>query len=116
MKKLRNRLPQLVSEFAVVQNIDIGRTPEIKNLNNPFKLKQGEEINFISRKNYRLIVKSYDNLIETSLLSDLKASNAVKVYYDGVLVLLLPPNYRPSELKLFENILGKVTYINYTLV
>ena len=55
MKKLRNRLPQLVSEFAVVQNIDIGRTPEIKNLNNPFKLKQGEEINFISRKNYRWI-------------------------------------------------------------
>jgi hypothetical protein len=35
-------------------------------------------------------------------LSELKSSNAVKVYYDGRLVLLLPPNYRPSELKLFE--------------
>ena len=28
--------------------------------------------------------------------------NAVKVYYDGNLVLLLPPDYKPSELNLFE--------------
>ena len=49
-----------------------------------------------------MAIKSYDDLNETNLLSELKASNAVKVYHDGYLVLLLPPNYRPSELKLFE--------------
>ena len=103
LKKLRNRFPILVNEFAVVQNIDEGKIPEIKNLNDPFEIKQGEEINFISSKYYRFVIKNYDDLIETNLLSELKVSNAVKVYYDGVLILLLPPNYRPSELKLFEN-------------
>ena len=102
MKKLRNRFPKLVSEFAVVQNINMGKAPVIKNLNYPFIIKQGEEINFISSKSYRLAIKSYDALIETNLLSELKASNAVKVYYDGNLVLLLPPDYKPSELNLFE--------------
>ena len=102
LKKLRGRFPILVNEFAVVQNINGGKPPEIKNLNNPFEIKQDEEINFISSKNYRFIIKNYDNLIETNLLSDLKVSNAVKVYYDGVLILLLAPNYRPSELELFE--------------
>ncbi|MDC1270118.1 SLBB domain-containing protein, partial [Amylibacter sp.] len=81
LKKLRNRLPKLVSEFAVVQSIDVGKTPEIKNLNHQFKIKQGEEINFISSESYRFAIKSYEDLIETSLLSELKASNAVKVYY-----------------------------------
>ena len=103
LKKLRNRFPILINEFAVVQNIDEGKIPEIKNLNDPFEIKQGEEINFISSKYYRFVIKNYDDLIETNLLSELKVSNAVKVYYDGVLILLLPPNYRPSELKLFEN-------------
>jgi protein involved in polysaccharide export with SLBB domain len=103
LKKLRNRFPILVNEFAVVQNINEGKTAEIKNLNNPFEIKQNEEINFISSNNYRFIIKNYDDLIETNLLSELKASNVVKVYYDGVLVLLLPPNYRPSELELFKN-------------
>ena len=102
MKKLQNRLPKLVSEFVVVQNINQGKTPEIKNLNDIFEINQGEEINFISSKGYRLVINNFENMIETNLLSELKSSNAVKVYYDGKLVLLLPPNYMPSELKLFE--------------
>jgi protein involved in polysaccharide export with SLBB domain len=102
LKKLQNRLPKLVSEFAVVQNTSIGKTVKIKNLTDPFEIRQGEELNFISNKNYRLSIKGYDDVIETNLLSELKSSDAVKVYYDGSLVLLLPPNYRPSELKLFE--------------
>jgi protein involved in polysaccharide export with SLBB domain len=102
LKKLQNRLPKLVSEFAVVQNTSLGKTVKIKNLTDPFEIKQGEELNFISNKNYRLAIKGYDDVIETNLLSELKSSDAVKVYYDGRLVLLLPPNYRPSELKLFE--------------
>jgi protein involved in polysaccharide export with SLBB domain len=102
LKKLQNRLPNLVNEFAVVQNTNMGKTIKIKNLTDPFEIRQGEELNFISSKNYRLAIKGYDNVIETNLLSELKSSDAVKVYYDGSLVLLLPPNYRPSELKLFE--------------
>ena len=102
LKKLRNRLPKLVSEFVVVQNINVGKTPEIRNLNYPFEINSDEEINFISSKNYRLAIKNYESKIETNLSSELKASNAVEVYYDGKLVLLLPPGYRPSELNLFE--------------
>jgi protein involved in polysaccharide export with SLBB domain len=120
LEKLRNRLPKLVSEFAIVQNVNLGKTPQAKNLNDTFEIKQGEEINFISSENYRLVIKNYENEIETNslseletssvlseletsnLLSELKSSDAVKVYYDGKLVLLLPPNYKPSELKLFE--------------
>ena len=101
LKKLQNRLPKIVSEFAVVQSTNIGKTLKIKNLTDPFEIRQGEELNFISSKNYRLAIKGYD-VIDSDLLSELKSSDAVKVYYDGRLVLLLPPNYRPSELKLFE--------------
>ena len=102
LRKLQNRLPKLVSEFAAVQNTNIGKIVKIKNLNDPFEISQGEELNLISSKNYLSVVKDYDDVIESYLLSELKSSNAVKVYYDGRLVLLLPPNYRPSELKLFE--------------
>jgi protein involved in polysaccharide export with SLBB domain len=102
LKKLQNRLPKLVSEFAVLQNTNIGKILKIKNLTNPFEIRHGEELNFISSKNYRLAIKDYDDVTETNLLSELKSSDAVKVYYDGRLVLLLPPNYKPSELKLFE--------------
>ena len=103
LKKLRNRLPILVNEFAVVQNVDKDKYPKIKNLNNPFRIKRNEEINFISSERYRFFIKSYDDLVVSNFMSDLKVSNAVKVYYDGVLTLLLPPGYRPSELKLFES-------------
>jgi protein involved in polysaccharide export with SLBB domain len=102
LNKLQNRLPKLVSEFAVLQNTNIGKTAKIKNLTDPFEIRQGEELNFISSKSYRLAIKGYDDAIESNLLSELKSSDAVKVYYDGRLVLLLPPNYRPSDLKLFE--------------
>jgi protein involved in polysaccharide export with SLBB domain len=102
LKKLQNRLPKLISEFVVLQNTNEGKTAKIKNLTDPFEIKQGEELNFISSKNYRLAIKSYDVEIESNLLSELKSSDAVKVYYDGKLVLLLPPNYRPADLKLFE--------------
>ena len=102
LKKLQNRLPKLVSEFAILQNTNLGKTVKIKNLTDPFEIRQGEELNFISSSNYRLAINGYDNAIESNLLSELKSSDAVKVYYDGRLVLLLPPNYRPSDLKLFE--------------
>jgi protein involved in polysaccharide export with SLBB domain len=119
-RKLQNRLPKIVSEFAMVQSINTGETVKIKNLTDPFEIRQDEELNFISSKNYRLAIKSYDDIIDinlladpnllsksnlvadSNLLSEIKSSDAVKVYYDGRLVLLLPPNYRPSELKLFE--------------
>ena len=102
LKKLQNRLPKLVSEFTLVQNTSIGKKVNVKNLADHFEIRQGEELHLISNKNYRLSIKGYDNVIETNLLSELKSSDAVKVYYDGILVLLLPPNYSPSELKLFE--------------
>ena len=102
LKKLKNRLPKLVTEFAAIQNTNTGKSVKIKTLTDPFEIKQGEELNFISSNNYRLAVKSYDDEIETNLLAELKSSDAVKIYYDGRLVLLLPPNYRPAELKLFD--------------
>ncbi|MDB4245690.1 SLBB domain-containing protein [Amylibacter sp.] len=110
LNKLQNRLPKLASEFTIVQNININKTPEIKNLNYPFEIKKSEEINFISNRNYRLAIKNYDNIgniLESNLVTELKSSNAVKVYYDGKLVLLLPPNYKPSELNLFEQYTNK---------
>jgi protein involved in polysaccharide export with SLBB domain len=102
LKKLQNRLPKLVSEFAVLQNTNTGNMAKIKNLTDPFEIRLGEELNLISSKNYRLAIKGYDDAIESNLVSELKSSDAVKVYYDGRLVLLLPPNYSPSDLKLFE--------------
>ena len=54
---------ETINTSVEVQNIDEDKIPEIKNLNNPFEIKQGEEINFISSKYYRFFIKNYDNLI-----------------------------------------------------
>jgi protein involved in polysaccharide export with SLBB domain len=127
-KKLANRLPKLISEFVIYQDANTDKMPQIKNLNNPFEFNKNGEINFITHENYRTIIKNYEqdtetNLLEklasnnneanlssiltssdadTNLLSDIRSSDAIKVYYDGSLVLLLPPNSSPSQIKLFE--------------
>ena len=38
----------------------------------------------------------------SALMNDVKESDAVKVYYDEKLILLLSPNFAFSKLKIFE--------------
>jgi len=100
--KVQNRMPELMSEFVITQGVNSDAIPEIKNLNDPFEIKEGEQINFITKNAYRSIIKNYETDLKTNLLSSVRSSNAVKVYYNGSLALLLSPHYSPSQLKLFD--------------
>jgi protein involved in polysaccharide export with SLBB domain len=102
LKTLRNRLPKLITEFVITNDIATNNIPKIKNLNDPFEIKEGGEINFISNDAYRSLIAKFETNASTGLISDVRYSDAVKVYYNGKLALLLPPNYSPSQLKLFE--------------
>ncbi|MDC1411952.1 SLBB domain-containing protein [Amylibacter sp.] len=115
LKELRSRLPKLVNEFAIIQDVNSDLNPMIKNLNYSFDVKNNQELNLISQKAYRSIIKEYElddeiNIIAKAksgdniknLVANIKSSDAVKVYYDGRLELLLSPDYIPKKYKLFE--------------
>ena len=102
LKVLRGRMPKLISEFAIVHEAQGNNIPKIKNLNDSFEITKGSEISFISSETYQYIIDNYEKTTKNNLLVDARSSDAVKVFLDGELVLLLPPNYSPSQLKLFE--------------
>ncbi|MDA9355472.1 SLBB domain-containing protein, partial [Amylibacter sp.] len=79
-------------------------TIKIKNINNEFKIKQNDAINLISQDIYRKIINSYESTDSLALLNDVRESDAVKVYYDGKLNLLLSPNFAFSKQKIFDKI------------
>jgi hypothetical protein len=73
----------------MVQNTDKNSSVKIKNINYEFKIKQNDAINLISQGIYRKIINSYDFTDSSALMNDVRESDAVKVYYDGKLTLLL---------------------------
>ena len=104
LNKLRGKLPKLTNEFVIVQNTEINSKPKIKNLNHEFFIKENQNINLISQGTYRKIINSYNTTGETALTYDVKESDAVKVYYDQKLVLLLSPNLSVSDFEVLNTI------------
>mgnify|MGYP000097031579 CR=1 FL=1 len=104
LNKLRGKLPKLTNEFVIVQNTGIDSKPKIKNLNHEFFIKENQNINLISQGIYRKIINSYNTTGETALTYDVKESDAVKVYYDQKLVLLLSPNLSVSDFEVLNTI------------
>ena len=107
LNKLKGRLPLLRNEFVIVQNTDKNSSSiEIKSLSNDFSIKENEVVNFISQGTYRKIINDYDSIVASDLLNDVRESDALKVYYDEKLTLLLPPNIAFSKQKMFDKIIN----------
>jgi len=106
LNKLKGRLPAIQNEFIMVQNTGKNSRVKTKNINYEFKIKQGDAINLISQGIYRKIIDSYDFTVSSSLLNDVRESDAVKVYYDEKLTLLLSPNFAFSKHKIFDRIVN----------
>jgi protein involved in polysaccharide export with SLBB domain len=106
LKKLKGRLPLLRNEFIIVQNTDKNSSIKIKSLDHEFSINENEIISFISQDTYRKIINGYDSIGSSALLNDVKESDALKVYYDEKLTLLLPPNIAVSKQKIFDKIVN----------
>ena len=104
LDKLNGRLPSIQNEFVIVQNSDKNSTVKTKNINYEFKIKQNDAVNLISQGTYRKIINSYELTDSSTLLNDVKESDAVKVYYDKKLTFLLSPNFAVSKQKIFDKI------------
>jgi protein involved in polysaccharide export with SLBB domain len=103
-------LPQLQNEFVMVQNTDKNSTLKIKNINYEFKIKENDTINLISQVTYRKIINGYDSIASSALINDVKASDALKVYYDEKLSILSSPNIIFSKQKIFDKIVNSDNY------
>jgi len=110
LDKLKGKLPPLQNEFVMVQNTDENSTVKVKNINFEFKIKENDAINLISQGTYRKIITGYDSITSSALLTDVKASDAVKVYYDEKLSMLFSPNIAISKQKIFNKIVDKDNY------
>jgi len=104
LSKLKGKLPKLVNEFVIIQNTDKNLTPKIKNLKYEFHLEQNQEINLISRGTYQKIISGYNSKSTSRLMNDVRTSDAVKVYLDHKLVLLLSPNVHIKKQDIFYDI------------
>ena len=104
LEKLKGKLPNIQNEFVMVQNTDKNSIVKIKNINYEFNINKNDTINLISQGIYRRLINSYNFTASSALMNDVKASDAVKVYYDGKLTYLLAPNHSFSKLKIFSNI------------
>ena len=106
INNFRGRLPELINEFVIIKNINTILNPEIKSLNHEFEIKENQDINFIEKSTYRQILKSYQSYNKTSLIDDVEESDAVRVYYDRKLVLLLAPNTTVSNSEIFNKLIN----------
>jgi protein involved in polysaccharide export with SLBB domain len=106
LNKLKGRLPPLINEFLIVENTDKASSPKIKNINYEFKINQDDSINFISRIAYQKIINDYDLTSGSALINNVKESDAVRIYYDEKLALLLSPNVAFSKQKILDKIIN----------
>ena len=60
----------------------------------------------ISQGIYRKIINSYELTDYSALMHDVRESDAVKVYYDGKLAYLLPPDFAFSKHKVFDKFIN----------
>ncbi|MDB2337653.1 SLBB domain-containing protein [Amylibacter sp.] len=107
VNKFRGRLPELINEFTIIKDTNLNSNPQIKNLNDKFVIKQNQDITLISKSSYRQIIDDYNLSVDTPLINDVQYSNAVKVYYDKKLLLLLAPNNAVSSLQILNEIIDK---------
>jgi len=108
VNNLKSRLPNSMKDFVIVKNIDSYSPISIKSLDYEFKVKQNDSISFISQDIYSKLIASYYTAADLALLNDVRNSDAVKVYYDEKLTLLVPPNVSFPN----QKILGILTNSN----
>jgi len=104
VNNIRGRIPDLANEFVIIKDRDMNSNPRIKNLNYEFEIKKNQDITLITKSTYRQIINDYDALVSTPLISDIKESNAVRVYNDDKLRLILAPKNAVSNYKIFDQI------------
>jgi protein involved in polysaccharide export with SLBB domain len=104
INSFRGRLPNLINEFVIIKDRDLNSKPQIKDLNHEFKIKKNQDITLISKSIYRQIINNYDASVNSSLINDIKESDAVRVYYDNKLRLVLAPKNAVSNYKIFNQI------------
>ena len=95
-------------DFVIVKNTDSNSPISIKSLNYEFKVKQNDDINLLSQDIYGELIASYYTTADFILLNDVRNSDAVKVYYDEKLTLLVPPHVSFPN----QKILGTLTNSN----
>ena len=105
INNFRGRLPDLINEFVIVKDRDLNSIPRIKNLNYEFKIKRNQDITLISKSIYRQLINNYDASASSSLLDDIIESDAVRVYHDDKLRLILAPNNAVSNYKILNQII-----------
>ena len=105
INNFRGRLPGLINEFVIVKDRDLNSIPRIKNLNYEFKIKRNQDITLISKSIYRQLINNYDASAGSSLLDDIIESDAVRVYHDDKLRLILAPNNAVSNYKILNQII-----------
>ena len=105
INNFRGRLPGLINEFVIVKDRDLNSIPRIKNLNYEFKIKKNQDITLISKSIYRQLINNYDASASSSLLDDIIESDAVRVYHDDKLRLILAPNNAVSNYKILNQII-----------
>ena len=105
INNFRGRLPDLINEFVIVKDRDLNSIPRIKNLNYEFKIKKNQDITLISKSIYRQLINNYDASASSSLLDDIIESDAVRVYHDDKLRLILAPNNAVSNYKILNQII-----------
>ena len=105
INNFRGRLPDLINEFVIVKDRDLNSIPRIKNLNYEFKIKRNQDITLISKSIYRQLINNYDASASSSLIDDINESDAVRVYYDNKLRLILAPNNAVSDYKILNQII-----------
>jgi len=105
INNFRGRLPGIINEFVIVKDRDLNSIPRIKNLNYEFKIKKNQDITLISKSIYRQLINNYDASAGSSLLDDIIESDAVRVYHDDKLRLILAPNNAVSNYKILNQII-----------
>ena len=105
INNIRGSLPDLINEFVIVKDRDLNSLPRIKNLNYEFKIKKNQDITLISKSIYRQLINNYDASASSSLLDDIIESDAVRVYHDDKLRLILAPNNAVSNYKILNQII-----------
>ena len=105
INNFRGRLPNLINEFVIVKDRDLNSRPRIKNLNYEFKIQRNQDITLISKSIYRQLINNYDASASSSLIDDIIESDAVRVYHDDKLRLILAPNNAVSNYKILNQII-----------
>jgi len=102
LETLSGTLPNIINEFTIITDRRSDTAPMIKNLNETFILEKNQTINLISNRFYQDIISKYYTQYNDEFFNIVRSSDAVKVYVDGRLKLLMPPYFSVSDLDSFN--------------